>query len=184
MMPPVRASLLLVLLLFVLAGCGGAPRRELAPREADLVAWWCEDVARGHDRSPGELRTEDASAALARLATWASTRSAIGDLPQQLVSRRARWPVVRSLLRQGVLVLVEPGLLAVDPGASADERSLAQPVADTENQDRRTLEALVLALAQPDDATTRRYRAALRAARFDLDQAIGGRVWAVGAASR
>ena len=173
---------LLLITLVVLTACGGGPRRELAPQEADLVAWWCEDIARGHQRSAGELRTEHASAALARVATWAGTRSPSGDLPQQLATRRARWPVVRSLLEQGVLVLVEPGLVAVRPDASADERSLAQPVADSENQERRTLEALVLSLAQPDDAVTRRYRSALRAARFTLDQGAGGTRWPVDAA--
>ena len=170
--------LLLLIALLALAACGGSPRREFVAGEADLVAWWCEDVARGHARSAGELRTEDSSAALERVAAWAGTRSAVGDLPQQLAARRARWPVVRSLLRQGLLVLVEPGLVAVRPDASADDRSLAQPVADAENQERRTLEALVLSLAQPDDATTRRYRAALRAARIGLDQGVGGTLWA------
>ena len=176
--------ILLFLGLLALAACGGAPRRDLAPQEAELVAWWCEDVARGHARSAGELRTEDASAALERVATWAVTRSSIGDLPQQLATRRARWPVVRSLLKQGLLVLVEPGLVAVRPDASADERSLAQPVADSENQERRFLEALVLSLAQPDGVITRRYRAALRAARLELDQAVGGRLWTGPAAPR
>lgn len=175
-----RVATLLVLLLLAVA-CGSAPRRELTPREAELVAWWCEDVARGLARSPGELRIEQSSAALERVANWAGTRSAIGDLPLQLSARRARWPVVRSLLRQGILVVVEPGLVAVRPDAPADERSLAQPVADTENQERRTLEALVLSLAQPDDGTTRRYRAALRKARMELDQAAGGTVWTDGA---
>jgi hypothetical protein len=176
--PAVRAAGFLLPVFLLLAACGGAPRRDLAPGEAELVAWWCEDVARGQRRSAGELRTEHASAALGRVAAWAETPSASGAWPQQLATRRARWPVVRSLLRQGVLVVVEPGLLAVRPGAGADERALAQPVADAENQERRTLEALVLSLAQPDDAITRRYRSALRAARTTLDEGAGGKRWA------
>jgi len=171
--------ILFALLLLAVSACAGGPRRELTPREAELAAWWCEDVAHGHQRTAGELRTEDASAALQRLATWAETHSSLGDLPQQLASRRARWPVVRSLLGQGLLVMVEPGLIAVRPDASAEERSLVQPVVDSENQERRTLEALILSLTQPDDAITRRYRAALRAARLELDQAGGGRRWTI-----
>lgn len=173
-----RLPLLLAAVVFVAAtGCREAAPRELRADEARLVAWWFEDVARGRPRNAGELQTEGGSAALARVASWAGRGSAAGDLPQQLAARRARWPAVRGLCRAGVLVVVEPGLLALHPDAPETQRELAQRIADAENADRRTLETLTLTIAQPDAAVTRRFRAELRDARVQLDGEAGARRW-------
>lgn len=166
------AWLLPVLLLVGLAGCGGAPR-DLSRDEARLVAWWCEDWARGVARESGELRTVGGSVALNRIADWIDTRT-VTATRHHLTSRRQRWPVVRGFLSSGTLSTTDDGLLVVSATASGETASLAQQIADAENQDRRTVEVLCLTFAQTDDALTRHLKEAFRTARRAGDAAALG----------
>jgi hypothetical protein len=157
-----RVSLSLAMLL-VLGACS-APPRDLSGDEAKRIAWWCEDWSHGIPRDVGELRTDDASAGLLRIADWAAAAET-SSAKHHLRQRRQRWPVVQGLLRSGILVSTEEGLLALAPGQVGDTANLAQAVADSENQDRRTVEVLCLTMAQTDERMTPALKRAFAEAR-------------------
>ena len=163
-----KSRFILQLLLVAIAGCAARP--VLDHDETALVTWWVEDSCRGVSRSVAELRTEDASQGLQRIASWAATRGTSGALPPQLATRRARWPVVRHFLASGILVPAQDGLVTVPADALGDEASLARAVAKDENRDRLTSEVVVLSMAREDEAGTRRLRTALRDTRIRADR--------------
>ena len=149
-------------------GCASHPRTTSAD-EVRFVAWWCEDVAHGIDRSPGELRSPQASEGALRLADWAE--GAAPGRAQHLRSRGQRWPGLRSLLAAGALE-TRDGYLVVRDGIDRDTALLAGRLAEAENQDRRTAEVLVLTFLQPDEGLERELRRQLREARAALDARI------------
>jgi hypothetical protein len=151
-----------------------AARPVLDHEETGLVAWWIEDSCRGVPRTVAELRTENASLGLQRIADWAATRGQGAGLPPQLAARKARWPVVRSFLADGTLVPAEDGLVTVPATAAGDTAALARTVARDENRDRLTGEVVTLSAAREDADGTRRLRGALRAARTAADRAAAG----------
>lgn len=157
-------------LLLLVLGCAARP--ALGRDETTLVAWWVEDVCRGLPRTVAELRTENASQGLQRIAEWAATHGTVGSLPSQLGARRARWPVVRSFLADGTLVPAEDALVAVPATVSGDTAVLARITAKEENRDRLTGEVVVLSMAREDERGTRLLRAALREARLAADRAV------------
>ena len=157
-------------LLLLLVACAARP--ALDRDETALVAWWVEDVCRGLPRSVAELRTENASQGLQRIAEWAATHGSVGSLPSQLRARRARWPVVRSFLADGTLVSAEDGLVVVAATVAGDTATLARVAAKDENRDRLTGEVVVLSMAREDEPGTRLLRGALRQARLAADRAV------------
>lgn len=161
------------LLAIVLAACGGGAPRDLSRDEARLVAWWCEDWSRGIAREAGELRTVGGSVALNRIADWVDTRNTTATR-HHLTARRQRWAVVRSFLANGDLRTNDDGLLMLAADATNDTATLAQRIADAENQDRRTVEVLCLTFAQTDDALTRQLKEAFRTARRAGDATAKG----------
>jgi hypothetical protein len=179
----VRRLALVLLAAFVplaalaLAACGD--RRNLRPDEAEIVAWWIEDVAHGLPRRAEELRLVDASERMAHVADWASGDEIRGERqpPRLLLARRNRHALLATMLEHGQAVLDGKGLLAPRPGLELAEREVVEPVVDAENRDRRQLDAIVLALADVQQDGAADFLAAARKARTELDQQAGGKIW-------
>ncbi len=175
-----RLAMLGFAVLIVLAGCQSGPRAAFDQTEADAVAWWIEDVSRGVPRRPGELELDDASPGLLRLAAWAkgADTDAGWQPPDRIAARRRRYGTLRAAFAQGSVVM-QPGtgLVAPRPGLPAGDDQAAAAVADRENDDRRYLDALVLALVQASPGPARIFRDAMRRIRRELDLAAGGGEW-------
>lgn len=175
------ASRLVVLalagLLLVLGGC--RDRRSWRADEADIVAWWVEDVAHGHPRRAEELQLVGGSERMARVAEWAGGSEIRGSrsYPPLLDARRQRRALLTGLCRQGLIVLTPAGLLAPRPGLDPTEARLVEPAVDSENLSRRQLDSLLVQMADARPAAAEAYLAAVKAARLDLDARDGARLW-------
>lgn len=169
--------LLTLIVLVALTGCG-APRPFTADH-AELVAWWIEDVVRGAPRDPDELRLTDPTTASERVATWAAGSTVRGESlpPPQMVARRARWPALRALFRQGMIVETDDALVAARPDLARDDQDYVLPVIDAENHDRRAIEAVVAALAQLTNDDLAAWVANARKARLTQDIEAGAKRW-------
>jgi hypothetical protein len=166
-----------ILTLLVVAGC--QDRQVLSPDEGRLVAWYVEDVAHGHPRRPDELLVTGASVRMERIASWA-----VGDHirdqvepPEILRSRRQRLPALAAAFAQGQIVLAPGGLVAPRPGLAEDLTAIAATLADAENQDRRSLDAIIAGMADNDPHGIERYLSEVASARAALDRSCGGRFW-------
>jgi DNA-binding protein YbaB len=165
--------LLLPTVLILLAGCG--TRLTMTRDQVSLVAWYVEDLAHGLNRNDGELDAESTSVALQKVAAWLASRTdekRQRHLPRQLEQRRQRWPALRALLREKVVLPEATGLVTLSTTAdkSSDEVVLAQELITAENQDRRMLDLMVLSLTDADDRTARNYAETMRQARQTLDK--------------
>ena len=171
------SSLLAMIVLSVLVGCGGP--RPFTADHAELVAWWIEDVVRGAPREPDELRLTEPTTASDRVATWAAGSTVRGESlpPPQVVARRARWPALRALFRQGMIVETDYALVAARPDLARDDQDYVLPVIDAENHDRRAIEAVVAALAQLKGADLVAWVANARKARLTQDVEAGAKRW-------
>jgi hypothetical protein len=150
------------------------------PDELTYTARWIEDAAHGIPRRPGELDLDASTPELAQVAAWL-TGGPYSDrhpLPHQIADRLARRPAITSALRNGVLLIdPERGLLGPSPHLASAEFGLAAGLADAENHDRRSADAIVLARSACGETAAQRYTAAVIAARVALDTADGGRRW-------
>lgn len=151
---------------------GGCLRHsdELREDEAILIAWWCEDVAHGLPRDPGELRRDNASGALEIIAAWAVGTTRDGrsiSPPQHLDQRRRRWQLIQHGLQADMLRIDAAGLLHLHPDARTSTRELYDQVLRQENHDRLQLVALLLEMARIDidRAAGRRFVREMRSAR-------------------
>ena len=173
----IRLALALVASL-VLAGCART-HSGIQPEELLITARWCEDVARGIPRRPGELELVEASAQQRQLAQWLAGDDISGRFvpPHLLRERAARWPSVAAGLRSGVLLRdQERGLVGPAPTLAPGDFTLAAALADAENHDRRTLDALILSRVEVSRGAERWYADAVLAARREADAAAGGQV--------
>ena len=164
-----------------LAGCARS-HPGIQPEELRITARWCEDVARGIPRRPGELELVEASVQQRQLAQWLAGDDISGRFvpPHRLRERAARWLSVAAGLRSGVLLRdQERGLVGPAPTLSPGDFTLAAALADAENHDRRTLDALILSRVTASRGAERWYADAVLAARREADAAAGGQVGTV-----
>lgn len=161
-----------------LAGCGSTSR-GFPSAQAELVAWYIEDVAHGVDRRSQELELAEPTPAMTRIAAWAAGNEVRGirTLPYHLSARRERWSVMRTLLRSGMVVVLDSALVAARPGLERGDLDYVLPLVDAENHDRRSLDVLVLTLSESGVDDTKRYRTASIQARLHLDEQAGARRW-------
>ena len=151
----------------------------IQPEELRITARWCEDVARGIPRRPGELELAEASFQQRQLAQWLAGDDISGRFvpPPLLRERAARWPLIAAGLRSGVLLRDQQrGLVGPAPTLAAGDFTLAASLADAENHDRRTLDALILSQVEASRGAERWYADAVLAARREADAAAGGQV--------
>ena len=174
------AALLAATLVTTLAlgGCASATRGF--PREhAELVTWYIEDVAHGVARRSQELELSDTTPAMERIASWAAGSDVRGvqTSPYHLAARRERWSVLHTLLRSGMVVVLDSGLVAARPDLDRGDLDYVLPLVDAENHDRRSLDSLVLTMSNAGVEETKRYRTASAQARLRLDEQAGARRW-------
>ncbi|MEK7412026.1 MAG: hypothetical protein AAB263_01780 [Planctomycetota bacterium] len=150
------------------SGCSQRPAQAWQPEQAEAVAWWIEDVAHGLERDPGELEFTAGGRNLQSIAAWAAGSRINGQWipPQQLMSRRNRWPTIKSGLAHGDIVSAPvPGLIASSPELAPVRRQQIDAIIDIENEDRRFIDGLILTLGHPDIGVARAYEDAVRRAR-------------------
>lgn len=175
-----RATVALALLLAAVFACACGDRRNLTRDEAEIVAWYVEDVAHGIPRRPEELRLVEGSQRVGRIADWMMGNDIRGvrEPPALLQARRNRLQLVSNLMKQGLIVAApDSGLLAPRPGLELVEREVAEPIVDSENRDRRSLDGIILSMADAPKAITERYLAVVRRARLELDARSGATIW-------
>lgn len=168
-----------ILLIAVLGGCTRS-YPGVQPEELQVAARWIEDVAHGIPRRAGELDPVAASDEQRRLAAWVAGDDISGrrELPRQLKARATRWPALAAALRSRLLLIDRSrGLVGPAPNLIGGDFTLAAGIADAENADRRTIDAIVLSRAQASQEAAGWYAEAVRAARVDLDAAAGGSSW-------
>lgn len=166
---------LIALLVLALAyGCAARPASAWQPGEAEAVAWWCEDVAHGLNRDPGEVAFIGGSPRADEVAGWIGGSQIRGhyEPPRRLAARRARWPAIAAALASGdALPAGDSGLLMPFPGVEPARRAAVNALIDAENDDRRFIDAVVRAAGHPDPAVERVHIEAVCAARRLLDAA-------------
>ena len=155
-------------------------RAGVQPEEVRILANWIEDTVHGIPRRTGELELLEASDDYQQAAQWASG-SQIGDqrrLPPQIQSRIARAMALAAALRSRVVLIDRKlGLIGPAPDLTGAEFMLAAQIADDENHDRRTGDAVVLSRSRASAEAALWYREAVREARVALDLAAGGNAW-------
>ncbi len=177
----IRDAIGLAMAIIVLAGCIGT--RGLRDDEADIAIWYVEDLSHGNPRLPGEIRLVDGSEAMADVARLLAGSEQNGEVmpPHMLSARQQRWPSLKALFRSGFAVVVvdgpHRGLVAPSKDLSGTDLAMAIPIIDAENNDRRTLDALIISTAQYDASRQRRFRAAAANVRVALDTAAGAKPW-------
>lgn len=174
-----RSLISLAVILFALGGCTRT-RPGVQPDELRIIANWIEDTAHGIPRRTGELELIEASAEYTQVAQWAAG-SQIGDrqrLPPQIQARIDRASALAAALRSRIVLIDrQKGLLGPAPELTGAEFLLAAQIADAENHDRRTGDALVLSRSTASTEAAGWYREAVRDARVALDLAAGGNTW-------
>ena len=170
-----------LLLALGLSSC--AMQREiLQTDELQRVVWYMEDVAHGLPRHSDELVYEDASAALQRLARWASGDQRDGVQvahPPPLAARRARWSLLQEALSQGLLAYSESGQLHLRQASDDRQQRQLRRAVEQENLDRASTAELLLGLGELR-AAPRRSQAAIAAfqqARRHHAVLAGGHLW-------
>ena len=180
-----RRQLAMVLAIAVVLAACTRTRPGVQADELRILANWIEDTTHGIPRRTGELELLFASAEYGLAAQWAGG-SQIGDhqrLPPQIQARIDRASALAAALRsQIVLIDRQQGLVGPAPDLTGAEFLLAAQIADAENRDRRTGDALVLSRSAASAEAAAWYREAVRDARIALDLAAGGSAWTGAAA--
>ena len=178
----IRHSIGLALVVVALCGCTRT-RPGIQADELRILANWIEDTVHAIPRRVGELELLQASNEYRQAAQWASG-SQIGDqrrLPPQIKSRITRGGALAAALRSGVVLIDrKQGMVGPAPELTGAEFLLAAQIADAENHDRRTGDAVVLSRSTASVEAAGWYREAVREARVALDLAAGGSEWASG----
>ncbi len=172
-----RKSALLIALL--LCGCGEP--RGLPPENMDLVAWYIEDQIHGNIRRPEELVLTTSTPEMEKIATWLRGTTVRDQhiFPHHLEARRQRWTAIKALFQEGSVVVLNDGFIAAIPSLSPEIQSYVFPVIDSENIDRRQIDALVISMMNSDDTEAKSWLArAAAAARIALDVQAGAKRWA------
>jgi hypothetical protein len=164
----------MLLLLSAIPACQGI-RRDFTFDEAELVAWYVEDVAHGALRRPEELITASPSEGLLQIAQWARGRSTgeaadLSQQPRQLEARRRRWPVLRGMITGGLVTVAAGGRLVLAGQATPHERDLVLGIISDEERERDAIDVLVLNFSHAGNAAARRYRDAVFRARQRHDR--------------
>lgn len=174
-----RIAAMILAITVALCGCTRT-RPGVQAEELRILANWIEDTTHGIPRRTGELELLTASAEYAQAAQWAGG-SQIGDrqrLPPQIQARIDRASALSAALRsQIVLIDRRQGLVGPAPSLTGAEFLLAAQIADAENRDRRTGDALVISRSKASAEAAGWYRDAVRDARLALDLAAGGSEW-------
>jgi hypothetical protein len=157
--------------------CG--PVRGLPPEQAELVAWYIEDVIHGAHRQPTELILPNPAPGMERVASWLAGGHIKGTLvhPRQIDERIRRWSALRSLFLQRQVVVLNDGLVAPAPALTREDLTYVLPVVDAENQDRRSIDALIISLSNADHAAAKSWVAWSASARLALDKQAGATHW-------
>jgi hypothetical protein len=173
--------ILFCLLVFIpligFTGCGNV--RGLADEQAELVAWYIEDVARGTTRNPDELVLPMSTPEMERIAGWLAG-SQIKEQrvqPSQINERQKRWSALHALFLQGEVMILTDGLVAPSPTLSRADQIYILPIVDAENQDRRSIDALIISISKTDHNGAQRWLAMSAAARLALDTKAGATHW-------
>jgi hypothetical protein len=174
-----QISTLLFVLVCLFAGVSCAPQRGLNADHTTLVAWYIEDVVRGVPRRPSELQLVEATPATQRVANWISGGEIQGiyQPPRQIGERQRRWAALRALYAHRHVVVVQNGLLAPAPEVPNEDLAYITPIIDSENQDRRSIDALIIAMSDADPAAAKRWLSTSSDARITLDIEAGAIRW-------
>ncbi len=164
-------------LLMWLSGCGGT--RAMPPDQLDLIAWYIEDVVHGQVRKPDELVLPESSEEMERIATWLAGGTVRDQYvpPRQVASRQERWPALKALFLQSLVVVLDDGLVAATPTLKKEDQTYVLPVIDGENLDRRAIDALVISMIRADRGEAARWLARSGSARVALDTQAGAKRW-------
>ncbi len=171
--------LLMGMALVSLASCTRTPP-GVQHEEMRILANWIEDSVHGIPRRPGELELFGASAEFTLAAQWAMG-NAIRERripPQQIQARITRAPALKAALRSHVVhIEARQGMVGPAPQLTGADFVLAAQIADNENRDRRTIDAVVLSRSEASSEAAAWYREAAREARVAQDLAAGGTEW-------
>jgi hypothetical protein len=151
--------------------------RGVTSDQMDLVIWYVEDVAHGQPRNPQELRVTNPTPEMDRIASWLSAAGTNYQAPHKLSDRRERWPAIKSLIVQEHVVVLDDGLLGANPAFSRTEQVHAMKIIDAENHDRRTIDALIINLANFNRAEAETWIARMSNARVRLATQAGAKRW-------
>lgn len=171
------ALLLTPLLALLLFSCGesrGFPRENM-----DLVAWYIEDQVHGNSRRPEELDLKISTPEMEKVATWLRGTMVRDQhiFPRHLDARRQRWPAIKAFFQEGHVVVLNDGLVAAIPSLSKEVQAYVFPVIDSENIDRRHIDALVISMINADRVEAQSWLARAAAARIALDVQAGAQRW-------
>lgn len=173
----ITCVLLALVLALMLNSCGeprGFPRENM-----DLVAWYIEDQIHGNSRRPEELNLTTSTPEMEKVATWLRGTMVRDQhiFPRHLDARRQRWPAIKALFQEGHVVVLDDGLVAAIPSLSKEIQAYVFPVIDSENHDRRYIDALVISMIDADRVDAQSWLARAAAARIALDVQAGAQRW-------
>lgn len=166
-----------LLLALLLVSCGEP--RGLPPENMDLVAWYIEDQVHGNTRKPEELVLTTSTPEMDKVAQWLSGTTVRNQhiFPRHLESRRLRWSAIKALFLEGHVVVLNDGLVAAIPSLPKEDQSYVFPVIDSENLDRRHIDALMISLMNADSTEAKQWLSRSSAARIALDVQAGAKRW-------
>ena len=121
-----------------------------------------------------------ASAEFTQAAQWAmgNTIRERRMPPQQIQARITRAPALKAALRSQVVHIdARQGMVGPAPQLTGADFVLAAQIADNENRDRRTIDAVVLSRSEASSEAAAWYREAAREARVAHDLTAGGTEW-------
>lgn len=156
-----KPLLTVALIAFCLQSCEREVRTALTANEAEMVAWYVEDIAHGLPRDPGELMLQQSSDGMDAIASWATGSRRDDRLvgqPKPLQARLERWGLLARGLRATAVRTTPDGLLRLQDGglSAAQQRSLGELVPNAvqqENLDRAATFQILLALGELEEGS-------------------------------